>query len=105
MADVTIDWDALAKTAGEEFKETLKGVVGGAEEDLREYGRAIMADTIRLLRSGGDGLRDELRAQAKLLAEINRIRINDGALEFVERLAVILGRVALGAIGSMRAAA
>lgn len=93
-----IDWDALGDAAGDEFSGLLKEWVAGAEEDVRAYGRAMMKDSLRLLRSGSPALREELRAQALLLAEKNRIRAADAVMDMVVRWAETLGRVALGAL-------
>lgn len=69
-----INWDEVHDALEAEVKEALAGLIEGAEDDLKSYGRDIAVNMVIALQSGNAAMREELVAQAETLAEIHRIK-------------------------------
>lgn len=95
MAKIEVNWDELAGELGGEVGAALRGLVAGAEEDLKEFGAAIAKDLVRAVRAGREDLQAELVDQARALAEIHRIHLVEAGWEEVTRVLAVVGRVVL----------
>lgn len=73
----------------------LRDVIEGAAEDLQTYAAAIADDLALAASEGREDLTGELFAQARTVAEINRLRIQDHAWDAFR--AVLRGVVAVTA--------
>lgn len=67
-------WESLQGRIQGTVIEGLRGLVDGAEEDLRTFGAYIAADMVDAVRRGDLEWEREVRAQARILLEINRLR-------------------------------
>lgn len=94
-----IDWDAIGKEVGGQFLEALKGFVDGEVADLKAWAQDLAGDTVRAIRDGREDILSEVAAQAKVLAEIKRIRVETFAWDQVAQVLAALGRVAVKVIG------
>lgn len=85
-----LDFDQLGKEVGDLIVASVKDVVDGAADDIVAFGHGIATNTITVLQmpEGPDkaALLAELGAQAKLLAEQNRIRVNNESWKVVESI-------------------
>jgi hypothetical protein len=98
VAGIAVDWATLASGLKDEALAAFKGYIEGAEEDLQAYGGAIATDALRAAREGREDLFQELREQAKVLAEIHRIRLSGLTWDQVGNVLAALGKIALKAI-------
>jgi len=89
-----IDWDQVGKEVGTQFLEALKGFAKGELADLKEFAEDMGRDALRAAREGREDLLSELAAQAKVAAEIKRIRLEGFAWEQVGQVLAALGRLA-----------
>lgn len=97
-----MNWEAFVEGLGDEATAALKGLVDGAQEDLKTYGKAIAKDMVAAVRDNRPEIQSELREQLKVLAEIHRIRLVGTTWDFVvERLfqLVKVARLALLSAG------
>jgi hypothetical protein len=67
-------WAVLEGRIGHTIVEGLQGLVDGAAEDLRTFGLTIAEDMVRAIQRGDAEWEHEIKAQARLLLEINRLR-------------------------------
>jgi hypothetical protein len=78
-----VNWDSLANTVGEALLGSLKLFAQGEAADLRDFGIAIARDLTTTLREPDEAVRAakqaELKGQARTLAEIGRVRLNNEA--------------------------
>ena len=96
-----IDWKKVVEELGGVLSERLEDLGEGAAEDLQAYGKDIAKGIIVALRSGRTDLIDELRDQAIILAEIHRIKLNNDALDMLERAGDIAWKIGGAAIGAV----
>ncbi len=96
-----VDYESLTLELKGEVVEGLKGLVDGAEADLREFGLAIAADLVRAVGAKDEALLAELQHQLPVLAEINRIRLVNATWEQVYAVLSIIGRVALKTLATV----
>jgi hypothetical protein len=97
-----VDWEALAKDLGGEAVSLVKGLAGAAKEDVEKFGVGIGKDMVVAVRTNDESWRGELFAQLRGVAELNRIRLEDSAMTFLENglaMAVRVARMALKAGG------
>jgi len=90
-----INWGELGKELGKVLLESVKGVLEGAEGDLREWGEAIVKDLVVALQSGDDDLRRELVAQSRAVAELSRLRAVNGQWALLERVVDVVMHTAM----------
>lgn len=67
-------WDALQGRLASTIVEGLRGLVDGAEEDLRTFGLYIATDLVNAIRRNDAAWEAEVRAQARVLLEVSRLR-------------------------------
>lgn len=76
-----------------------KGLLEGAQEDVRLYAQGIANNMVAALKVSDEvkraALVDELKAQAQMLLEINRLRADNAKWEAFERIIGTVGRVAV----------
>lgn len=87
----------LARLVGQESLETLKGFVVGEANDLADWSKDIGGDAIRAVREGRQDILRELAEQAKVLAEIKRIKTSGFSWEQVVTVFLSLAKVAVQA--------
>tara|TARA_R100001086_G_scaffold87122_4_gene42591 strand:+ start:4364 stop:4729 length:366 start_codon:yes stop_codon:yes gene_type:complete len=91
-ASMPVDWDGLTDSLGGVLRRRLVTVLEGADEDIQKFMVAISADLTRSIREGNEELSDELRAQARGIMEMNRLRlVNAGWGLLDEVLGTVLG--------------
>jgi hypothetical protein len=94
--ELRVKLDDLAKVLGAELQATCADILDGAEEDLKAFALAMAADALRVLQgTAAEDVDEHLEAQAALLAEKHRIRIEDGALGWLLSALKLAGNVAL----------
>lgn len=69
-----LTWDILQDRIQDTLVTGIRGMVDGAEEDLRAFGYAIAGDMVQAVMRGDVTWEKEVRAQALLLLEMNRLR-------------------------------
>lgn len=89
-----IDWEAVGREAGEQFLSAVKDFAKGEVEDLKIWALELGRDAVRAARDGREDLLSEIAAQAKVLAEIKRIRLEGFAWEQVGQVLAAMGRLA-----------
>ncbi len=67
-------WALLEGELGKLIANGIRGLVEGAEEDLRTFGLFMAQDMVTAIRRGDAAWAREIKAQAKILLEINRLR-------------------------------
>ena len=80
------------------LEEQARDLLSGAAGDVKNYVVAIATDMTRALALPSErreALLRELRAQLRLLGEINRIRAEQQAWETFERIVTVVGQTAL----------
>lgn len=73
MAD-SVNWNLLRDQLGAQLAEGLHGLVEGAAGDLQTFANQIAAEMVLALSTGDDGSVRELKAQLRVMAEVNRVR-------------------------------
>ena len=96
-----IDWRVVTENLTGSLRNNLVGVVEGAAEDIEEYVNDIAIDMTRVLKAGKSELDSELRAQLRLVAELNRIRIANAQSAIFDQIIT----AALGFVSSLLASA
>lgn len=79
---IDIEKLALHKLKGEVgdlLGETFQEVLEGAKDDLKKFGKAIAEGLLEASLGGDEDREDQLLDQLKVLAEINRIRLEGHA--------------------------
>jgi hypothetical protein len=85
-----IDLNKLQGDVSGILQGALDGVVEGAKEDLKDYAAAIAKDMLQAQLAGNDEVKAQLLDQLKVLAEINRIRVEAHAWVVVEKVVKVL---------------
>lgn len=73
--NIVINWSQVAAELRDVLRDSLSGVLEGANSDLTNYFNDIAQDLTRAMRRGDSKLTEEIKAQALALLEINRIRV------------------------------
>lgn len=105
LTKITVDWKVFAEKLGGILAAELRGLLDGAEADLREYALAIAESLARNLAAGRDSLTAELKGQLRLLAETHRIKANAAGWDFFEQFATIAMRTVTGLLSAATGAA
>lgn len=102
------DLETLIASVGKDLAKSLIGLVDGAVNDIEHFGLAIARNMVQVAqRPDGpdkDALMAELRAQARLLAEQNRIRVNNESWKQAERLLDVASSVLVTVLRSVTVA-
>lgn len=69
-----VAWDSLRGRIGGTIVTGLHGLLEGAEEDIRTFGAYIAQDLVDAIQRRDTSWEKEIKAQAGLLMEINRLR-------------------------------
>ena len=96
-----MNWEALETELSAILKDSLDGVVNGAQEDLKTYGKAIARDLVVVIQANRTDLMDELFDQAILIAEVHRISLNRRAKVTLEKLLQAVARTGLALLGAI----
>lgn len=88
----------LSRLVAQESIEALKGFVQGEAADLAEWGKILAADAVRAVREGRQDILSELAEQAKVLAEIKRIKASGFAWGQIAGVVLSLAKVAVQAV-------
>jgi hypothetical protein len=95
---VNVNWEAIAAQIGLTLTGSLKDLITGTAEDIRTYGTAIARDMLGAVREPDvakrEALLSELKGQARSLAELNRIRLNNEAWAQFDRIFDVAAGVA-----------
>lgn len=73
--------------------DALDETVDAASADLKKFGKAIASDIVWAIRSDRDDLLRSLKGQARMLAEVNRIRLNRNSRALLNRILDVAVRV------------
>jgi hypothetical protein len=93
-----VDLAELAKELTGPALELLKGKLEGAEEDLKNFGRAILKDMLTAVKTGDEAWRSELVEQTKVLGEIQRLRAVGAGWEIVTQTLWNVAKIAMKAV-------
>lgn len=99
-ASSVVNWGEVQREIVGIFKDGLKGIFEGAESDLKAFGEDLASVTILAMREGDDKALRELKATARVLVEIHRVRVvKNGWATFdrVVKVGVRTARVMLSA--------
>lgn len=100
-ANLQVDWSRVQLDLATMLKGELNGVLAGTADDLNNFALAISNDMTRAIREGRADLISELKGQARLLIEMNRLRLT-GLGESILDTALGVGlRVASIALGGV----
>lgn len=72
---MAVNWQQLEDQLGQQIIGGIKGLVDGAAADIQAYGAQIASEMVLALSSGDQSAVNELKAQLKLMAEIQRVQI------------------------------
>lgn len=90
--------DELALT----IRTNLSDVIDGAADDVQRFAQSIARDTLMALQEPNverrTAMLEELRAQVRGLAELNRIRVNAAAWDTVNRILTVATTVAVNVL-------
>ncbi len=90
----SIDFDAVEAEIADMVTDALEETVDAAAADLKTFGKDIARDIVTVIRAGGDDrLMRSLKGQARMLAEINRIRLNRNSRALLNRILDVAARV------------
>lgn len=78
-----MNWTQLQIQLGRQLAQSLQGLVEGAAADVTVYAETIAAELVVALSLGDAKAVLELKAQLKLLAEMQRVRIAAEKEQFV----------------------
>lgn len=92
------DLEAIVKVVGGELVAALDGFVHGEVDDLKAWGETLAKDAVRAVRDGRPEILLEVKEQAKMIAEIERIRVSGFTWTQVANVAISLAKVALAFI-------
>jgi len=84
-----INLDSLKEGVSDSIAEGLQGLVEGAKEDLKEFAKAISEDLLEAHLEGDVDLQGQLADQVKILAEINRVRVEAHVWVVVQKIAKV----------------
>lgn len=87
----------LTTEIGKTIADGVTGLVEGAAEDVQEFGFSIAADLMEAKLTGDDESEVALLDQLKVLAEINRIRVEAKAWIVIEKIVKTAFSVVLAA--------
>jgi len=73
--------------------DALEEVVDAAQADLQSFGLEIAKNLVAAVRSDNEHLIRSLKGQARMLAEVNRIRLNREARALLNRVLDVAARV------------
>lgn len=90
-----IDLEGLKEGVATSVADGLTGIVEGAKEDLKEFAKAISEDLLEAHLEGDVDLQGQLADQVKILAEINRVRVEAHAWVVVQKIAKVAIEVAV----------
>lgn len=99
MPEKNVDLAELAKELTGPALELLKGKLEGTQEDLKEFGVAILKDMFVAVKTGDEEWRSELTEQTKVLGEIQRIRAVGAGWEIVTQTFWTVAKIAMKAVG------
>lgn len=89
----SIDFDKVTDEIADLVTDALEETVDAASADLKTFGKDIARDIVMVIRSGDDSLLRSLKGQARMLAEINRIRLNRNSRALLNRILDVAARV------------
>ena len=99
------DLETLISSVGKDLAKSLIGLVDGAVDDIEHFGLAIARNFVQVAQrpDGPDkeALLAELRAQTRLLAEQNRIRVNNESWAQAEKMLDIASTVLVTVLRSV----
>lgn len=72
---MAVNWQQLETQLGQQLVGGIKGLVDGAAADIQAYGAQIASEMVLALSSGDQSAVNELKAQLKLMAEMQRVQI------------------------------
>jgi hypothetical protein len=105
MSDDTPDYPPMPAPRSETIDrlgniiaDELKDLTMAAEADLQEYGRALAADVIEASLAGRPDLVAAVRDQARMLAEIHRIRLDGAGYRVLDRVVDVGMTFAIAAV-------
>jgi len=84
----------LALNIGQVIYEELAPLLEGAAQDLKDYGLVIGRDMVLALHLGDAAWSTELKAQAKALLEVYRIRAEERSWQAAEKVLGIIFKTA-----------
>ena len=88
----------LARLVGQESLEAVKGFLHGEAQDLSEWGKLIAADAVRAVKEGRQDILSELTEQAKVIAEMKKIKTQGFAWDQIAKVVLALAKVAVQAV-------
>lgn len=95
-----IDFGALELELTDLVVDSLEEVIDAAQVDLQKFGLAIAKNLVAVIREDRPDLLRSLKGQVRMLAEVNRVRLNREARALLSRVldvAVRVGKVILTA--------
>jgi len=98
----SVDWQVMAEGLKDMLKKELSTVLVGAKEDLVKFAEAMTADLVQAMSTGREDLVNEIGAQARTVAEANRLRIVDSTWDVVGGLMTVAVKSALVALSSVK---
>lgn len=99
MSDIfkDLDFKQLGEEIADDIIASLQGIASGAADDIEAFGKGIARNLIEVAQMPDSPekelLQKELIAQARLLAEQQRIRINNESWRVFDRVVQTAGNV------------
>jgi hypothetical protein len=90
----------IVEAIAEALEEGLDGVVEGAQDDITSYLNLLATQTAAAAAVGDQVSLDSLKRQAVLLAEKNRIRVQEAGWDTFNRIVGAVARVAVTALAA-----
>lgn len=99
--NLQVDWSRVQFDLVELLKGELNGALAGTADDLNNFALAISNDMTRGIREARPDLIKEIKGQARLLVEMNRLRftgMGESILDTVLGVGLRVASIALGGV-------
>jgi hypothetical protein len=90
-----LNWDVIANALKIVIEQNLKDVLEGSAEDLERYAERMSEDLVAAAARQREDLLKSLANQAKMLAEVTRLRAVNESWDTVGQVITIVGQVAI----------
>lgn len=96
-----VDWDSLQRDLTEAVTPILYELIEEGAEDVQKFGAQIAAQMIAAALEGNQDWTEELEAQVRVLAEIQRLRLSQLRWRLLTTILKSLFRAAVKALASV----
>ncbi|MEE8494670.1 MAG: hypothetical protein V3S25_11555 [Nitrospirales bacterium] len=88
-----INFAEIENEIADMIEDAMDEVTDAAQADMHKFGKRIAVNLVRAIRSDDPRVLRALKGQARMLAEMNRIRLNREAKALLSRILDVAARV------------